>query len=136
MEPLPFAVLSEGSRRDARGRLSLESIIDSFTVESIPAITPELHFTAVFELSPEEAMLEPSVLVRMIDPDGDEMDMWRVFGVVVPVSGSTRDLYYVRGEFSNVPLWQTGRHEVRIQYDVDRPELAVTFEVWELDPDA
>ena len=133
---MPFAVIAERAHRDLSGHLTLESITDTLVIDAVPSVAPEFHLAAIFEMSGAEAEQAKSVLTRIIDPDGAELDLWRVQGEVVPRSGSTRVYYYVLLRFRFVPFGQAGRHEIRMQYDVDQPELAVAFELKERGSDA
>jgi hypothetical protein len=75
----------------------------------------------------------PFLSARLIDPDGAELENWAIPGYIIPIAGSTSYLYELIVMYRNVQLDQPGRHEIRIQYDVDRPELAVEFEIEEIE---
>jgi hypothetical protein len=131
MEPVPFAVVAYDASLDNDGNVSLDGIVDTFLVDGAPSVLQDITLFAIFELSPEEVDRPRSVLTRIIDPDGGEIDVWRVNGFVKRRGGSSTYLYYLLVQYPYTPFGQLGRHEVRIQYDVDRPELAVQFEIQE-----
>jgi hypothetical protein len=126
MEPLPFAVIARRAELDDFLRLSLETVLHSIQVPELPSIAPEFWMAATFELTLEEAQYPRPLHARLIDPDGAELDNWRVPAHVVPVAGS-RDMYYLIIRYRYIPITKRGDHEIRIEYDVDRSPVIIRF---------
>lgn len=131
MEPLPFAIIAERTSLDEQGRLSLGNIADTIKVTGLPTAVEEFHLAALFLTGSGETTTARSVLVRLVDPDGGEVDVWRVRGQEIPAVGRPRAYYRILLHYTHVPFGVAGTHEIRIKYDDDAPELCVPFDVRE-----
>lgn len=131
MEPMPFAVIAERASLDDQGRLSLAGITDSIKVAGFPTAVDEFHLAAICELSSDELGRGKSVVTRLVDPDGAEIDVWRVRGHEIADTGRPRSYYRLLLHYTQVPFATAGTHEIRIKYDDDVPELCVPFELKE-----
>lgn len=79
---IKLALLADYANVTAEGKLNILGIFDRITVQSLPAVHPQMHLILRLEAHPVERNRSHTIEIRLFDPDGETV--FEVKGDMMP----------------------------------------------------